>query len=379
VKAWDIDVRADFAGLPKGSGSVKKGEAVWEAQCASCHGTFGESNEIFTPIVGGTTKKDMETGRVAALLPGANTPQRTTMMKLSSISTLWDYINRAMPWTAPKTLTTEEVYAVSAYILNLANVVPDDFVLSHTNMADVQARLPNRNGKVIDHAMWPGGRAGAAMGVFAKTSTKPDVQGSACMNNCVAEPRLASFLPDHARNAHGNLAEQQRGIGAMRGADTTKASASPISAGAVPLGAGAKLPGGAPAAEPVAVATAAAAKPATPEPEVKKQPLPSKEAGPSATKTGVSDGKPLLLADVKPAMDKSACLACHGLDNKAVGPAIKDIAAKYKDRADGAAYLAGKIKNGGQGVWGPIPMPAQTISEADAKRVAAWIMGGAPR
>jgi len=67
VKAWDIDVRADFVGLPKGAGSVSKGEEVWEAKCASCHGTFGESNEVFTPIVGGTTKKDIEAGLVANL------------------------------------------------------------------------------------------------------------------------------------------------------------------------------------------------------------------------------------------------------------------------------------------------------------------------
>src|SRR4249920_225177 len=55
IAAWDIDVRADFKGLPPGSGSVAKGQAVWEAKCASCHGTFGESNEVFAPLVGGTT------------------------------------------------------------------------------------------------------------------------------------------------------------------------------------------------------------------------------------------------------------------------------------------------------------------------------------
>jgi len=67
IKAWDIDVRPDFKGLPAGSGSVSKGQDVWEAKCASCHGVFGESTEVFTPIVGGTTKKDIETGRVANL------------------------------------------------------------------------------------------------------------------------------------------------------------------------------------------------------------------------------------------------------------------------------------------------------------------------
>ena len=90
VKAWDIDVRPDFKGLPKGQGSVRQGEVLWEAQCASCHGTFGESSDIFTPIAGGTTAEDIKAGRVANLMPGANQPLRTAFMKMSSLSTLWD-------------------------------------------------------------------------------------------------------------------------------------------------------------------------------------------------------------------------------------------------------------------------------------------------
>src|SRR5689334_18595557 len=104
IKAWDIDVRPDFKGLPPGSGSVEQGQKVWDGKCASCHGTFGESNEVFTPIVGGTTAADIKSGRVASLTqPDVG---RTTLMKLSTISTLWDYINRAMPWNAPKSLET---------------------------------------------------------------------------------------------------------------------------------------------------------------------------------------------------------------------------------------------------------------------------------
>ena len=67
VIAWDIDVRPDFKGLPKGSGSVAQGQVIWESKCASCHGVFGESNEIFTPIAGGTTADDVKTGKVASL------------------------------------------------------------------------------------------------------------------------------------------------------------------------------------------------------------------------------------------------------------------------------------------------------------------------
>ena len=206
VKVWDIDVRPDFVGLPKGSGSVAKGMEVWDSQCASCHGVFGESNEIFTPIVGGTTAEDIESGRVQSLKDGS-APQRTTLMKVPTLSTLWDYINRAMPWTTPKSLSTEEVYAVTAYILNMGGIVDDDFVLSDKNMAETQGRLPNRNGMQTRHGMW-------------LPSGKPDVKEPRCMSNCKPDARVISFLPDYARDAHGNLKDQNRLVGPVRGVVT---------------------------------------------------------------------------------------------------------------------------------------------------------------
>ena len=90
VAAWDIDVRPDFKGLPAGSGSVAQGQDIWEAKCASCHGVFGESNQVFSPLVGGTTEQDLRTGRVARLGDPAY-PSRTTLMKVATLSTLWDY------------------------------------------------------------------------------------------------------------------------------------------------------------------------------------------------------------------------------------------------------------------------------------------------
>src|SRR4249919_1648800 len=81
IAAWDIDVRPDFKGLPPGSGSVADGQKIWDAKCASCHGTFGESNEVFTPLVGGTTAEDIKSGRVKGLLGGE--PVRTTLMKVA--------------------------------------------------------------------------------------------------------------------------------------------------------------------------------------------------------------------------------------------------------------------------------------------------------
>jgi cytochrome c len=324
VKAWDIDVRPDFKGLPKGAGSVAKGMDVWEAKCASCHGVFGESNEVFSPLVGGTTAEDIRTGRVARL-NDASFPGRTTLMKVSSVSTLWDYINRAMPWTAPKSLSTEEVYAVTAYLLNMGGILPDDFVLSDANIAQAQARLPNRNGTTTDHALWPGKGMGRG---------KPDVQAAACMHNCAAEPKVASFLPDFARNNNGNLAEQQRLVGPQRGADTTRP----------------------PAAGPLAAAAAAAVT--APVAVAAKAP-----ASPSAAALALAQ--------------KNNCLACHGVENKIVGPSFRDIAARHAGRNDAQAYLAGKIKAGGQGVWGSIPMPPQTLSDEDTGVLAQWLVGGA--
>jgi S-disulfanyl-L-cysteine oxidoreductase SoxD len=316
IKAWDIDVRPDFKGLPAGSGSVKLGEEVWTAKCESCHGAFGESNEFFTPIVGHTTKADMKSGRVAKLASDI-VPQRTTLMKLSQLSTLWDYINRAMPWNAPKSLTTDEVYAVSAYILHLGEIVPADFVLSDKNIREVQATLPNRDGKTREHGMW-------------SITDKPDVQGSGCRANCDTKVEITSRLPDYARNAHGNLATQMRLIGGVRGADTTQ-----------------------PASATFASMLASATTPAP---------------APKPANAGVDPAK---LAQ------QHACMACHGVTNKLVGPAMTDIHKKYRDAKDVVALLAGKIKAGGSGVWGAIPMPAQAhVPDADIRAMAEWIAKG---
>ena len=297
ISAWDIDVRPDFTGLPPGSGSVAKGQEVWEAKCASCHGTFGESNEVFSPLVGGTTVEDIKIGRVKALRePGP----RTTFMKVSSISTLWDYINRAMPWNAPKTLSTDEVYASLAYLLHLADIVPADFILTDKTIRDMQERLPNRNGKVKYEGLWD-------------IRGKGDVQNVACMKVCKIDIGLSSALPEFARGTHGNLADQQRGVGPARGSNTVK---------------------------------------------------PLKSADPA--------GSLLDLAR------KSNCLACHQLDKKLVGPSFLEVVAKYQADASAEARLSEKVRKGGSGVWGAIPMPPSAIRDEDIRALVRWILSGAP-
>ena len=331
VAAWDIDVRPDFKGLPTGSGTVAKGQDVWEAKCAQCHGVFGESGEVFSPLVGGTTAADIKSGHVANLItPGY--PGRTTLMKVSTLSTLWDYINRAMPWTSPKTLTTEEVYSVTAFLLNLGGIVPDNFTLTDKNIREVQDRMPNRNGMTTAHAMWPGNEFSGAK--------KADTSNVACMKNCAPDVKVASLLPDFARNAHGNLAEQNRFVGAQHGADTTRPES--------------KL--GAVSAKTSTVNQVAST--------VKSTDISKNDASSADNKAARS------LAQ------KNNCTACHGFENKIVGPSFSDIAKKYSGKTE---YLAGKIKSGGSGVWGPIPMPAQTLSEADAKILGDWLATGAGR
>ncbi|MCG2578587.1 c-type cytochrome [Dechloromonas sp. XY25] len=310
VKAWDIDVRPDFKGLPKGKGNVERGNELFEAKCASCHGSFGESNEVFTPLAGGTTQDDIKNGRVRGLSSG-ELPQRTTFTKVATISTVFDYIQRAMPWTAPKSLQPDEVYAILAYLLNLQEIVPADFELSDRNIADVQKLLPNRNGMTTDHGLWPG--AAAKKGGIGNGGT-PDVRNVACMKNCKPEVQIGSTLPEYARTAHGELADQNRNFGAVRGTRTL---------------------------------------------------------GPEAARKAADAGT-LELAT------KSGCMACHGMKSKIVGPGYSEVLARYQGQPDAESRLIAKVKAGGRGVWGSVPMPPNGhIKDDDLKTLVRWILAGA--
>lgn len=309
VKAWDIDVRPDFKGLPKGSGNVERGQELFEEKCASCHGSFGESNEVFTPLIGGTTQDDIRNGRVGGFLTG-EIPQRTTFTKVATISTVFDYIQRAMPWTAPKSLKPDDVYAILAYFLNLAEIVPGDFTLSDSNIAEVQQKMPNRNGMTTDHGLWPG--ASAKKGGIGNGGI-PDVNNTACMKRCKPEVRIGSMLPDYARTAHGELADQNRSFGPVRGTRT--------------LGA---------------------------------------EAANKAAAAGT-----LELAT------RSGCMACHGVKAKIVGPGFNEVLARYQGQPDAESRLIAKVKAGGQGVWGTVPMPPNAqVKDPDLKTLVQWVLSG---
>jgi cytochrome c len=304
IAGWDIDVRPDGLGLKPGRGTVAQGQAIYDAKCAACHGTFGESTRYFV-LAGGVKPDDLKTGRASGLItPGV---QRTLGTKLNHATTLWDYIYRAMPWNAPQTLSIDETYALTAYVLNLKEIVPPDFELSDRSILNVP--MPNRNGLTTGHGMM-------------SVRGKPDVQGRACMKDCFGEIRVASSLPEYARNSHGNLSQQIRRIGALAGIDTSRYEI---------------------------VGAAAVAK---------------------ETASAEPDGADLIKAN--------GCVACHTVESHLIGPAFKEVGSKYAGNADAESHLVSRIKSGGVGTWGQIPMPPQTgLKEEVARAIARWILAGA--
>jgi cytochrome c len=130
-----LAIAPDGAGLPAGAGSVEEGRAVFAAQCARCHGPGGEGG-VGARLVGGqgtlATPKPLKT-------VGSFWPYSTT---------LWDYINRAMPFDKPGLLTPAEVYAASAYILHLNGIIGEHEVMNAATLPKV--RMPNRDGFVAD-------------------------------------------------------------------------------------------------------------------------------------------------------------------------------------------------------------------------------------
>ena len=149
IAGWNIDVGGDGSNLPPGSGSVSHGSEVFGQQCAACHGAKGEGG-VGDRLVGGQ-------GTL-----GTSKPVRTVGSYWPYAPTLFDYIRRAMPQNAPQSLSNDDVYAVSAYILSLNGLLPADATLDAKSLAAI--KMPNRNMFVGD--------------------PRPDVKNSECMSGC---------------------------------------------------------------------------------------------------------------------------------------------------------------------------------------------------
>lgn len=154
LAAWNIDAAADGAGLPKGSGSVVRGRGIYAQQCAACHGAKGEGKPADQLVGGqGTLKSDKPIKTIGSFWPYA--------------TTVFDFINRAMPYNAPQSLSADEVYSVTAYLLFLNGVLPENAVVDARSLP--QVRMPNRDGFVGDG--------------------RPDTGNLACRLNCKTSTR----------------------------------------------------------------------------------------------------------------------------------------------------------------------------------------------
>ena len=136
IAAADITVFPDGSGLPRGSATAREGRLVYGQHCAACHGDKGQGNDDFPPLAGGVGSLSSGT---ALLTVGSYWPYATT---------LWDYTRRAMPYPRPGSLTSQEVYAVTAYVLYLNGIVSEDAVLDQSTLPS--ARMPNRDGFISD-------------------------------------------------------------------------------------------------------------------------------------------------------------------------------------------------------------------------------------
>jgi cytochrome c len=151
LATWDIDIRtSDGKGLPAGRGSVAEGKAVYDAKCLACHGPDAKGGSVFGTMVGGIGSFKTNT---RVLTPGS-------MYPFAPI--LFDYIRRAMPMDSPQSLSSNEVYALSAYILNLNGLVPGEAVMDAASLPKVM--MPNRDNFIVDD--------------------RPDTKAVRCMQNC---------------------------------------------------------------------------------------------------------------------------------------------------------------------------------------------------
>jgi cytochrome c len=143
IHAWDISVDPNGRGLPEGSGTAAQGREMYANRCAKCHGAKGEGRDS-VPLAGGQ-------GTLKALKP-----LRTVGSYWPYATTIWDYVNRAMPFDKPGTLGKDQVYALTAYVLYLNGLVAENAVIDAKTLPKVQ--MPNRGGFVADPRPDVGGK-----------------------------------------------------------------------------------------------------------------------------------------------------------------------------------------------------------------------------
>ena len=189
IKAWDIDALPDGTGLPDGEGSVEEGDELYETQCAACHGDFGGGGNGYPQLAGGNQAKD-ENGIVITLknqraYGKTDAPKRTIGTYWPKATTLFTYIRDAMPYATPKSLSNNEVYAITAYLLAQNGIeidgeeMDDEYVLNKEKLTKVV--LANNDGFYpnIDGPTGP-----ADVKAFFADRAKNIGSGTRCMTDC---------------------------------------------------------------------------------------------------------------------------------------------------------------------------------------------------
>jgi cytochrome c len=296
IDAWDVAVLPDGTGLPEGSGDVETGESVFGDYCASCHGDFAEGLDSWPVLAGG-----------AGSLTDPR-PVKTVGSYWPHLSTVFDYVHRSMPFGGAQTLSVDDTYAITAFLLYSNGMVEDDFVLTRENFTEVT--MPNAGG------FYPDDRP---------TTEYPLFSAEPCMENCrTAAPKVTK------RAVEINVTPEDPD---GRPAGTLPAiSASATDAPEPPADAATE---GTETAEATAEATAE----------------PAAESAAEAPAAGAPD--PALVAAGETVFKK--CAACHkvGDDAKnAVGPALNGIVDAPLAQVEGFKYSATLAEMGADGaIW----------------------------
>ena len=162
IAAWDMDVRPDGKGLPVGKGTAKQGDEIFQAQCAACHGEFGQGVGRWPALAGGEGSLK------------ADRPDKTVGSFWPDLSTVYDYIKRAMPYGNAQSLSNDDVYALVAYILTMNDVIKDEnFELNEKNFTTI--KMPNAA------AFYDDDRETAEKSFWNKTP---------CMKDCRPAPKI---------------------------------------------------------------------------------------------------------------------------------------------------------------------------------------------
>ena len=308
IAAWDVAVLPDGTGLPEGEGDVATGDEVFAEKCASCHGDFAEGLDSWPVLAGG----------IGSLQDPR--PVKTIGSYWPYLSTVFDYVHRSMPFGAAQTVTVDETYAITAFLLYSNGVVEDDFVLSKANFTEVV--MPNAEGFIVDD------RAETEYKLF---SAEP------CMENCrEGEVKVTKRAIDLNVTPKDEAGRPLNTIPPY-----TEAAAAPEAGDAAPVEVAAT---DAPAVETPAADPAAAAAPEAEQPD-------AEAVETAAAETEAVDHE--LVEDGEKVFKK--CAACHKVGEGAkhtTGPSLNGVVGRAAGASEGFKYSKPMIDAGAGGlVW----------------------------